>query len=251
MAEESADEGGQALGVAEAAADGGGEKMEIRILGETMVQIDNLRRGFRGRGHLRRRRTGLSGHRSRCVLAPSRVPRQQPAQHGAGRRRQLATPASQRGGGSRAHPVRGTADSVAHPLRGRLVLGQTPAALQGAGAMGAPVFAFLDSWGGPDVPFDLVRSIARQPAGEVLVTFGTNFLTRFGEKEQHQQAGDAAFGGTKHNRGSLRPPGQPMNCNWSGCHTVDRQSGCSSYGAPAACLDLAASSSESGPDRSK
>jgi three-Cys-motif partner protein len=69
-------------------------------------------------------------------------------------------------------------------------------ALHGAGAMGAPVFAFLDSWGGPDVPFGLVRSIARQPAGEVLVTFGTNFLTRFGEKDQHQQAGDDAFGGT-------------------------------------------------------
>lgn len=70
-------------------------------------------------------------------------------------------------------------------------------ALQGAGAMGSPVFAFLDSWGGPDVPFGLVREIARQPAGEVLVTFGTNFLTRFGEKEQHQQAGNEAFGGTE------------------------------------------------------
>ena len=68
-------------------------------------------------------------------------------------------------------------------------------ALHGAGAIGAPVFAFLDSWGGPDVPFGLVRSIARQPAGEVLVTFGTNFLTRFGEKDQHQQAGNEAFGG--------------------------------------------------------
>jgi three-Cys-motif partner protein len=70
-------------------------------------------------------------------------------------------------------------------------------ALQGSGAMGAPVFAFLDSFGGPDVPFGLARSIARQPAGEVLVTFGTNFLTRFGEKDQHQQAGDEAFGGTE------------------------------------------------------
>jgi three-Cys-motif partner protein len=70
-------------------------------------------------------------------------------------------------------------------------------ALQGSGAMGSPVFAFLDSWGGPDVPFGLVREIAKQPAGEVLVTFGTNFLTRFGEKEQHQQAGNEAFGATE------------------------------------------------------
>jgi three-Cys-motif partner protein len=69
-------------------------------------------------------------------------------------------------------------------------------ALQGAGALSNPVFAFLDSWGGPDVPFDLVRSIAQQPAGEVLVTFGTTYLTRFGEKEQPQQAGNEAFGST-------------------------------------------------------
>lgn len=81
-------------------------------------------------------------------------------------------------------------------------------ALQGAGAMGAPVFAFLDSWGGPDVPFGLVRSIARQPAGEVLVTFGTNFLTRFGEKDQHQQAGDEAFGGTECQQVSQLPANQ-------------------------------------------
>jgi three-Cys-motif partner protein len=79
-------------------------------------------------------------------------------------------------------------------------------ALQGAGAVGSPVFAFLDSWGGPDVPFGLIRSIARQPAGEVLVTFGTNFLTRFGEKDQHQQAGDEAFGGTEWQQVHQLPP---------------------------------------------
>lgn len=81
-------------------------------------------------------------------------------------------------------------------------------ALQGAGAMGNPVFAFLDSWGGPDVPFDLVRSIARQPAGEVLVTFSTNFLTRFGEQEQHQQAGNEAFGSTAWQQVHQLPPNQ-------------------------------------------
>jgi len=69
-------------------------------------------------------------------------------------------------------------------------------ALTRTGALQRPIFAFLDSYGGPDVPFTLPQAIARQPSSEVLITFGTNFLTRFGSKEQHQQTGDEAFGGT-------------------------------------------------------
>jgi three-Cys-motif partner protein len=69
-------------------------------------------------------------------------------------------------------------------------------ALSGCGAWKGPVFAFLDSYGGPDVPFDIARAIARRSSSEVLVTFGTNFLSRFGSKDEHQGAGDQAFGGT-------------------------------------------------------
>lgn len=69
-------------------------------------------------------------------------------------------------------------------------------ALASAGSRGAPIFAFLDSFGGPDVPLAVARAIASQPSSEVLVTFGTNFLTRFGTKDKYQQAGDDAFGGT-------------------------------------------------------
>jgi three-Cys-motif partner protein len=67
--------------------------------------------------------------------------------------------------------------------------------LTGCGAWEGPIFAFLDSYGGPDVPFDVARAIARRPSSEVLVTFGTNFLTRFGSKDEYQEAGDQAFGG--------------------------------------------------------
>jgi three-Cys-motif partner protein len=73
-------------------------------------------------------------------------------------------------------------------------------ALARAGALRAPIFAFLDSFGGPDVPLQLVRTIARQPSGEVLVTFGTSFLTRFGTRDQHQESGDEVFGGTSWRR---------------------------------------------------
>lgn len=68
-------------------------------------------------------------------------------------------------------------------------------ALAKVGSRQAPTFAFLDSFGGPDVPLALARAIARQPSSEVLVTFGTNFLTRFGTKGPHQESGDEVFGG--------------------------------------------------------
>jgi three-Cys-motif partner protein len=65
-----------------------------------------------------------------------------------------------------------------------------------AGARTGPIFAFLDSFGGPDVPLGIARAIASVPSSEVLVTFGTSFLTRFGGQQAHQESGDAVFGGT-------------------------------------------------------
>ncbi|MFS1305341.1 three-Cys-motif partner protein TcmP [Streptosporangium longisporum] len=70
-------------------------------------------------------------------------------------------------------------------------------ALADAGSMTAPIFAFLDSWGGPDIPLDIARSIAAVPSSEVIVTFGTRFLLQLGNAEAHQAAGDKAFGGTR------------------------------------------------------
>ncbi|WP_433498587.1 three-Cys-motif partner protein TcmP [Sphaerimonospora sp. CA-214678] len=69
-------------------------------------------------------------------------------------------------------------------------------ALHAADAMAGPTFAFLDSWGGPDIPLDIARAIAKAPSSEVLVTFGTRFLMQFGNAEAHQAKGDRAFGGT-------------------------------------------------------
>ncbi|MEV4898675.1 three-Cys-motif partner protein TcmP, partial [Nonomuraea sp. NPDC055795] len=69
-------------------------------------------------------------------------------------------------------------------------------ALEAVDATNTPIFAFLDSWGGPDIPLDVARAIAQVPSSEVLVTFGTRFLMQFGAAEEHQAAGDQAFGGT-------------------------------------------------------
>jgi len=66
--------------------------------------------------------------------------------------------------------------------------------LDAAQAFGRPILAFLDSFGGPDVPFALLKRIAENPSSEVIVTFGTSFLTRFGGVDQHAKSGDAAFG---------------------------------------------------------
>lgn len=63
-------------------------------------------------------------------------------------------------------------------------------------AFGKPIFAFLDSWGGPDIPFELLQRVAGNRGSEVLLTFGPAFLTRFGTDPRHSAKGDAAFGGT-------------------------------------------------------
>ncbi|WP_406297388.1 three-Cys-motif partner protein TcmP [Embleya sp. NBC_00888] len=56
-----------------------------------------------------------------------------------------------------------------------------------------PIFALLDSFGGPNIPFSLVQRVANMPCGEVLVTFGT-FLARFGKQPAHRESGDRMFG---------------------------------------------------------
>ncbi|WP_020572388.1 three-Cys-motif partner protein TcmP [Parafrankia discariae] len=62
------------------------------------------------------------------------------------------------------------------------------------GVFGSAAFVFLDSFGGPDVPHDLVRAIAGNPSSEVLVTFGTSFPTRFGQIDKHAATADKVFG---------------------------------------------------------
>jgi hypothetical protein len=57
------------------------------------------------------------------------------------------------------------------------------------------MLVILDSWGGPDIPFSLLRRIAANPSGEALVTFGPSFLTRHGASPLHAGSGDTAFGG--------------------------------------------------------
>ncbi len=81
-------------------------------------------------------------------------------------------------------------------------------ALERTGAMRRPVFAFLDSYGGPDVPLDLARRIAAAPASEVLVTFGTSFFVRFCEVAGHRQDGDRVFGGQQWQRVARLAPHQ-------------------------------------------
>jgi three-Cys-motif partner protein len=78
--------------------------------------------------------------------------------------------------------------------------------LEEMGAMRQPVFAFLDSFGGPDVPLDVARAIASAPASEVLVTFGTSFLIRFGEKGGREADGDRVFGSTEWRQVFNLPP---------------------------------------------
>lgn len=69
--------------------------------------------------------------------------------------------------------------------------------LTSLGAFGRPIFAFLDSFSGSDVPFDLVKRIASNQGSEVLVTFGPRFLTQFGTVDIHAAKGDAVFGSTE------------------------------------------------------
>ncbi|MFE4606909.1 three-Cys-motif partner protein TcmP [Streptomyces niveus] len=68
--------------------------------------------------------------------------------------------------------------------------------LRTSGALGQPLFVLLDSYGGPDIPYSLLKDLAAHDRVEVMVTFVPSFLTRFAEKhEGRRQQGDIAFGG--------------------------------------------------------
>ncbi|MET7512243.1 three-Cys-motif partner protein TcmP [Streptomyces sp. NPDC005480] len=65
--------------------------------------------------------------------------------------------------------------------------------LRSTGALGKPLFVLLDSFGGPDIPFQLLQALGRYSSTEVMVTFEPAFLTRFAENHGgHRQLGDAA-----------------------------------------------------------
>ncbi len=66
------------------------------------------------------------------------------------------------------------------------------AALNSARAWTQPVFANLDPFG-PNVPYELVQRLGRNPGSEVLVTFPSGWLTRFAT-ETHLHDGDRMFG---------------------------------------------------------
>jgi three-Cys-motif partner protein len=51
-------------------------------------------------------------------------------------------------------------------------------ALNDCQAGGSPMFVFLDSFGGPDIPFELLRLVAENHSSEVMLTFQPQFLTR-------------------------------------------------------------------------
>jgi three-Cys-motif partner protein len=66
--------------------------------------------------------------------------------------------------------------------------------LEEIGAFKTPIFALLDSWGGPVVPHAVLSRIAANPSSEVFVTFQPSYLARFGSVAQHRASGNAAFG---------------------------------------------------------
>ncbi|WP_026311652.1 three-Cys-motif partner protein TcmP [Parafrankia elaeagni] len=74
------------------------------------------------------------------------------------------------------------------------------------GVVGSAAFVFLDSFGGPDVPHDLVRAIAANPSSEVLITFGTSFPTRFGQIDKHAATADKVFGSPEWRAVQHEPP---------------------------------------------
>lgn len=51
--------------------------------------------------------------------------------------------------------------------------------LDAADAWGKPILAVLDTWGVPDFPYDLLKRIADNKAGEVIITFGPQHFIRF------------------------------------------------------------------------
>lgn len=68
--------------------------------------------------------------------------------------------------------------------------------LEETGAWGHPILAIFDSWGNVNVPLRLIGRLARNPASEVIVTFGPNWFSRRENLEPDQL--DLVFGGRKY-----------------------------------------------------
>ncbi|MFJ9131251.1 three-Cys-motif partner protein TcmP [Streptomyces sp. NPDC102340] len=67
--------------------------------------------------------------------------------------------------------------------------------LETLGSLDHPLFVFLDSFGGPDIPYSLLHELGSRRSTEVMVTFAPSFLARFAENHDgHSQLGDDAFG---------------------------------------------------------
>jgi three-Cys-motif partner protein len=67
------------------------------------------------------------------------------------------------------------------------------ALLSATGAWGYPILAVFDSWGNVGVPLSLIGQLARNPASEVIVTFGPNWFNRREQMEPDHL--DLVFGG--------------------------------------------------------
>lgn len=65
--------------------------------------------------------------------------------------------------------------------------------LDEVGAWGQPILGIFDSWGNVNVPLTLIQRVARNPASEVITTFGPNWFSRRDRLNAEQL--DAVFGG--------------------------------------------------------
>jgi three-Cys-motif partner protein len=68
--------------------------------------------------------------------------------------------------------------------------------LEKTGAWGHPILAIFDSWGNVNVPLRLIGRLARNPASEVIVTFGPNWFSRRENLDPDRL--DMVFGGRKY-----------------------------------------------------
>ena len=68
--------------------------------------------------------------------------------------------------------------------------------LEKTSAWGHPILAVFDSWGNVNVPLRLIGRLARNPASEVIVTFGPNWFSRRENLEPDRL--DMVFGGRKY-----------------------------------------------------
>jgi three-Cys-motif partner protein len=68
--------------------------------------------------------------------------------------------------------------------------------LNETGGRGYPVLAVFDSWGNVNVPHAVICQLARNPASEIIVTFGPNWFSRREELEPDKL--DLVFGGRRY-----------------------------------------------------